>query len=175
MSVAPRMIARVALFSALIYVLSWSTSYLPNINLIFFIVFTAGFVWGAVAGALVGAIGMALWTTLNPYGPAGLPVMVAQVVGAAASGPVGFIAAKADWRAMSNLRLLPWLVLAAIICTLAYYLPVNVVDAWIYQPFWPRFVVSMLWTLVSLGFNLLIFPLLFGVTRFLYLREHARL
>jgi hypothetical protein len=173
MTMSPRLLARIALFSALIYVLSWGTSYLPNVSLIFFLVFAAGFVWGAMAGALIGAIGMGIWTSLNPYGPAGLPVMIAQVLGAATGGPVGAVFSRLDWRRKSNLRLVPWLILAAILCTLLYYLPVNVVDAWLYQPFWPRFTVGLLWMLISMGFNALIFPLLFGVIRFLYQREQV--
>ena len=77
------LVARIALFSALVYVLSWGTSYLPNVNFIFFIVFSAGFLWGAVPGILVGLIGMGLWTAFNPYGPAPAPIMMAQVIGAA--------------------------------------------------------------------------------------------
>ena len=42
MIVGPRLIARIALFSALIYVLSWGTSFLPSVNLAFFIAFAAG-------------------------------------------------------------------------------------------------------------------------------------
>jgi hypothetical protein len=57
-------------------------------------------------------------------------------------------------------------------CTLLFYIPVNFVDAWVFQPFWPRFVAGMLWTVVSLGFNAVIFPLLFKVAVRLYVREN---
>jgi uncharacterized membrane protein len=166
-----RLIARVALFSALIYVLSWATSYLPNVNFIFFIVFTAGFVWGAAAGSLVGLIGMGLWTLLNPYGPADIAVSTAQVLGASAGGPIGAIFRRTAWRDAKRLSLTFRLVLAAAACTVAFYVLVNTVDAWVYQPFWPRFLVGLGWMLISLVSNVLIFPLLFGVTRLLYERE----
>jgi uncharacterized membrane protein len=166
-----RLIARVALFSALIYVLSWATSYLPNVNFVFFIVFTAGFIWGTAAGALVGLVGMGLWTTLNPYGPADIAVTMAQVLGAAASGPIGTLFRKSGWQQASREGLVIRLVIVATLCTLAFYLLVNTVDAWVYQPFWPRFTVGLLWMLISLGANLVIFPLLFSVTRLLYERE----
>jgi uncharacterized membrane protein len=84
-----RLITRIALFSALIYVLSWGTSYFPNLNFIFFIVFVAGFLWGVVPGMLVGLIGMGLWTAFNPYGMAVPPIMLAQMLGASAGGVVG--------------------------------------------------------------------------------------
>ncbi len=166
-----RLIARVALFSALIYVLSWATSYLPNVNFIFFIVFTAGFVWGAAAGALVGFVGMGLWTSLNPYGPADIAVTIAQVLGASASGPIGALFRKTGWRESGSVLLAIRLALAAALCTIVFYLFVNTIDAWVYQPFWPRFTVGLLWMLISLGSNAVIFPLLFGVTRHLYERE----
>ncbi len=49
--------------------------------------------------------------------------------------------------------------------------PVNGVDAWLYQPFWPRFLGGLPWATISLVSNALIFPLLFGVVTRLYARE----
>jgi uncharacterized membrane protein len=175
MNVRPQLVARIALFSALIYVLSWGTSYLPNINLIFFIVFSAGLMWGVVPGVLVGAVGMGLWTLFNPYGPAPAPVAVAQIVGAAGSGIVGAAFGARAWRECTKKKLTLQLMAAAALCTLAFYLPVNIIDAVVFQPFWPRFVTGALWGVISLGFNLVIFPLLFTVTRHLYLRENTLL
>lgn len=40
---APRLLARIALFSALAYVLAWACYYIPNVNLIYFVAFSAGF------------------------------------------------------------------------------------------------------------------------------------
>ncbi|MBN1212996.1 MAG: ECF transporter S component [candidate division Zixibacteria bacterium] len=171
MSVNLRLITRIALFAALIYVLSWGTSYFPNVNLVFFIVFTAGFLWGAVAGILVGAVGMGLWTTFNPYGPAAFSIMLAQVGGITLSGLTGFFFRKSRWSERNKKTLITSLVLVAVVCTCLFYLPVNVIDAWIYQPFWPRFITGMLWSLVSVAANMIIFPLLFPVTRYLYDRE----
>ena len=171
----PRLIPRIALFSALVYVLSWGTSYLPNVNLVFFIVFSAGFLWGAVAGVVVGAVGMGLWTVFNPYGPAPAPIMVAQVIGAAASGVVGAFFAAGDWLHRRKWILTFQLMLAAALCTVLFYLPVNAIDAVLFQPFWPRFLTGAVWAVVSLGFNLVVFPLLFTATRYLYLRDTAAL
>ncbi|PWB74724.1 hypothetical protein C3F09_03285 [candidate division GN15 bacterium] len=167
----PRLITRVALFSALIYVLSWATVYLPNVKVIFFIVFTAGFLWGGPAGWLVGMIGTGLWTIFNPFGPAGIPVAVAQIVGGGLCGPVGAIVRKMRWARLNRLTLNTILVTAGAFCTLLYFVPVNTVDAWVYQPFWPRFIGALPWTAISLVSNMFIFPLLFPVARFLYARE----
>lgn len=172
MSDSLRRITRVAMLAALIYVLSWGTSFLPNINLIFFIVFTAGFLWGAKAGILVGAVGMGLWTTFNPYGPADFAIMLTQVVGISFSGVIGFFFRKAPGLNRDiRFLLISRLIIAAFFCTLLFFLPVSLVDAWIYQPFWPRFYTGMLWGLVSLAANAVIFPLLFPVTGYLYERE----
>jgi uncharacterized membrane protein len=168
----PRRIARVAIFSALIYVFSYATLYLPNIKVIFFVIFSAGFLWGSISGALVGALGMGMWSMFNPYGPAAFPIFLAQVAGAAACGPVGSLLSKCHWHAMHRNMLVIALAGCSIICTILFFLPVNVVDAWVYQPFWPRFISALPWTLISLVSNIFIFPLLFPVTRFLYEREY---
>jgi uncharacterized membrane protein len=166
-----QLLTRIALFSGLLFVFSWGTSYFPNVNLVFFIIFSAGFLWGVWPGILVGIIGMGLWTFLNPYGPAALPIAFAQLVGAAFSGLIGATVRVTHWATMRPMTLTLILCLSAIACTVMFYLPVNIVDAWLFQPFWPRFVTSAIWTLISLGSNLLIFPLLFPVTRLLYRRE----
>jgi len=171
MTHTPRLITRVALFSALIYILSWATIYLPNVKVIFFIIFSAGFLWGGVAGCLVGTIGMGIWTFFNPLGPAGLPIAFAQILGAGMCGPIGALLKWMPWLRMNRIGFGALLGSAGAICTLLYFIPVNLVDAWVYQPFWPRFISAMPWTAISLVSNMIIFPLLFPATRFLYERE----
>ncbi|MEW5993514.1 MAG: hypothetical protein AB1744_03865 [Candidatus Zixiibacteriota bacterium] len=167
----PALVARIALFSALVYVLSWGTSYLPNINFMFFIVFSAGLLWGVIPGILVGAVGMGLWTMLNPYGPAPFPIMISQIIGAASSGAIGALFRKTRWQHTSGFAVTGRLIVSALLCTILFYLPVNSVDALLFQPFWPRFIGGALWAVVPLTFNIVIFPLLFPVTRYLYGRE----
>ena len=171
---SPRLISRIAIFSALVYVLSWATAFMPNVNLIFFIVFTAGFLWGATAGMLTGLVGMGLWTNLNPYGPALPPIMVVQCFGAAMSGLVG-AGYRYLWSRESHSkgRTTTIIVLLSVVCTTLYFVPVSAVDAWLFQPFWPRFVTGLAWSITSLVSNALIFPLLFSVTLQLYRRECA--
>jgi uncharacterized membrane protein len=172
MSKGPRLIARIALFAALVYVLSWGTSFLPNVNLAFFIAFSAGFLWGAGPGLMVGLLGMWLWTSFNPYGPATLPVMAAQVFGLAICGLIGGWYRKLRMPLSRRAGRSLMLVIAALLCTVAFYLPVTLVDAWVYQPFWPRFYTGLAWMGISLGANVLIFPLLFGAVRYLNDREN---
>ena len=172
MNRAPRLLTRVALFSSLIYVFCWATSYLPNVKVIFFVIFSAGFLWGMIPGAVVGLIGMGLWTMFNPYGPAAIPITLAQVFGAALCAPIGDILHRIGWRRFRTRSLGAILVACGVVCTIAFYLPVNIVDAWVYQPFWPRLISALPWTAVSLVTNAIVFPLLFPVTRFLYEREN---
>jgi hypothetical protein len=173
MSKRPQLVARIALFSALIYVLSWGTAYLPNFNFIFFVVFSAGFLWGLIPGILVGAVGMGLWTLFNPFGPAPVPIMIAQIVGASGSGVVGALFRMGSWQRRSRWTLTFHLMISALLCTLLFYMPVNAMDAALFQPFWPRFLAGAVWAAISCAFNLITFPLLFTATRYLYLRESA--
>ncbi len=166
-----RLIARIALFSALIYVFSLGTAYLPNVKLSFFIIFSAGYLWGFVPGVLVGAVGMGLWTAFNPYGPAPIPIALMQVFGGALCGVAGIA-----FRGFINLSNLKWqsyamLIVAGIICTLLFFVPVNLADAWLFQPFQERFIAGMFFSIGSLVGNIIIFPLLFGLLRSFYMRE----
>ncbi len=166
-----RLIARIALFSSLIYVFSLGTAYLPNVKLSFFIIFSAGYLWGVVPGVLVGAVGMGLWTFFNPYGPAPIPISLAQVLGGALCGIVGLA-----FRPLIGPDELHWpsyafLAAAGFICTLFFFVPVNLVDAWLFQPFQERFIAGMFFSTGSLVGNIIIFPLLFGLLRPFYIKE----
>lgn len=175
MIVQPRLITRIALFAALIYVLAWASAPLLNVKLTFFMAFAAGFLWGLIPGLLAGALGQWLWTFFNPYGPAAPWVMIAQIVGLAACGALGRIFRSSILTASARVTRILTLALAALICTLVFFIPVSVVDAWVYQPFWPRLIGGLPFVGISLGANLLIFPLLFGIVLHLYERERTTL
>lgn len=175
MILKPRLITRIAMFAALIYVLAWATAPLLNVKLTFFMAFAAGFLWGLIPGVIAAGLGQWLWTFFNPYGPAMPWVTVAQVVGLAACGALGrAFRGSILSAASSRLRFLV-LALAAVCCTLVFFVPVSVVDAWVYQPFWPRMIGGLPFVAVSLVANLLIFPLLFRIVLHLYERERALL
>ena len=175
MIASPRLITRIALFSALAFVVAWACAAMPNVNLVFFVFFSAGYLWGALPGALVGIIGMGLFTTLNPFGPAALPVSLAQMLGAAACGVTGAVFVRLLRPSLHQVARLVALAIAGAVCTCAFYLPVSAVDAWVFQPFWPRFISGLAFSLISLVSNIVIFPLLFTITRHLYDRERSRL
>lgn len=169
-----RRLTRIALFAALAYVLSWVCVPLPNVNLIFFVIFSAGLMWGSVSGAVVGIVGMGLWTGFNPFGPAAWPIMMAQVGGAALGGVIGGLFGRLGFHQVERRRVTVYLVVAALLCTVAYYLPVSLVDALVFRPFWPRLIGGMVLSLVSLLANAVVFPLLFFATRRLYERERVQ-
>jgi hypothetical protein len=83
-----RRLAYVALFIAIGLTGAYAES-IPNFESMTLVVFGAGVLLGARDGALVGALTMLLFTSLNPYGPAPPLVMLAQVLGMAASGVGG--------------------------------------------------------------------------------------
>ena len=156
-----RLIPRIGLFAALIYILSWATAMLPNVNLIFFVVFLAGFMWGTIPGMLVGAFGMGLSTFFSPFGPAALPIMVTQIAAASLSGLLGSIYFSMYGIELKTINRYFFIPLFSILCTITFFIPVNIVDSWLFQPFWERLYISTLWSLISVGSNLLLFTLLF--------------
>ncbi|MEW5796490.1 MAG: hypothetical protein AB1772_09015 [Candidatus Zixiibacteriota bacterium] len=166
-----RLVTRIALLSALIYVLSWVTSYLPGVNAAFFIAFLAGYIWGGWAGAAVGALGMWLWTTFNPLGPAAMPIALSQIFGLAACGLMGRLFRPAVSTFTNRTGRYLTLLSAALACTVVFYAPVSVTDAWVFGPFWPRLIGGLPFVAVSLAANAVIFPLLFGATRRISERE----
>lgn len=170
-----RLMTRIGLFAALVYLFSWVTLALPNISLAFFVAFAAGLLWGVRSGMLVGAFGMALWTMFNPYGPAALPISVAQVVGMSLSGGLGgLLRFAAEWRQWSGRVRSLNAVLLGLASVFLFYLPVNIVDAWLFQPFWPRFIAGAIAASISALFNAIVFPLLFPIIGYLYDRESLR-
>ncbi|MDX9857215.1 MAG: hypothetical protein RBT76_05455 [candidate division Zixibacteria bacterium] len=170
---APRLLARIALFSALAYVVGWACYYIPNVNLIFFVAFSAGFLWGVLPGVAVAIVGEALFSAFNPGGPADPVVFAAQVVGMGFSGLIGGLFRAGRWHERLRPVRIGALAVAAAVVTILFYLPVNSADAWVYQPFWPRFTVGLVAAIPTLVSNMLAFPLLFGITRHLYDRERV--
>ena len=172
MTGSPRLVARVALFTALIYVLSWGTTFLPNINLIFFLVFSAGYCWGLMPGILTGIIGMGLWTFFNPFGPAPLPVAMAQIAGTALCGLLGFLFKNLIKVDKLNFRSYTILAACGLLCSSLFFVGVSAVDAIMFQPFRPRFVAGISFAAYAILANGIIFPLLFRLLRLFYLREN---
>jgi len=171
---SPRTIARVAIFAALVFVFSYFTLLLPNVNPAFFIVFCAGYLWGLWPGVGVGVVGFFLWSNLNPSGPVALPLLLSQLVGIALSAAVGAMYSRFFPRLLNKSWQVIMLSLAGLICGLGYHLLVDVVDAWLYQPFWPRLISGAAFSLITIISNCIIFPLLYPALIFLSERESRR-
>lgn len=84
-----RSAATVAMFAALIAAVGFLLAGVPNLELVSLMTFVAGAATGARRGATAGGIGMALYSSLNPYGIAPPPVLATQVLGCALFGAFG--------------------------------------------------------------------------------------
>jgi len=84
-----RSMAEVAGFAALAVACGFALHAVPNVELITLTAFSSGVFLGVGRGALVGALSMLLFSTVNPLGPAALPILGAQVGAMAAAGVLG--------------------------------------------------------------------------------------
>lgn len=173
MTLPLRLITRIGLFSALYYVLSLAFAAVPNVNPGFFVVFSAGFLWGPTPGLLVGAIGMGAWTIFNPFGPALPPISAAQIVGMSLVGLFGWLFSLGSWKQWSLPVRILLLAIAGMVSAILFFLPVNIMDAVMFQPFWPRFIAGALMAQLALYSNAIAFPILFVVIARLYDRESS--
>jgi len=164
-------ITRVAVFAALVFVFSYFSVFLYNINPSFFIVFAAGLLWGQWPGIGVGVIGFFLWSSFNPLGPAPFPLLVSQLVGISFTGLIGALASRLIDGNSYGLKNISLLCLFGIFSGLMYHLIVDVVDAWLYQPFWPRLIGGLLFSLITIVSNCIIFPLFYPALKFLVRKE----
>lgn len=68
-----------AIFSAVAIAASYSRPAYLNIEPMSIVVFLSGIALGLRVGAVVGTVSEAIFSQLNPYGPAPLPIFVAQI------------------------------------------------------------------------------------------------
>jgi len=149
--------ARVAIFVALAYVAALASFYIPNVSLIFIVVFAAGAFYGLGPGVIVGGMGMMLWTLMNPYGMAGLYMTITQVIGMALVGALGSTLHRSQFlTAIKPFGF--WLLgLYGLLSGLIFQLLISLVLAWLFGPFWPSFYSNMTFALLTIGSNIVIF------------------
>lgn len=95
---------RASIFTSLGIGMGYSLLLIPNVELITFIVFTAGLVMGPAWGLLVGATSEFVFSALNPLG-SGLvfpPLIIGQVAGMALTGLMGGVLKPFFWRKFLN-------------------------------------------------------------------------
>jgi uncharacterized membrane protein len=153
-----KFMARVALFSALAYVLALASIYIPNVSLSFIVVFTAGALFGAGGGLAVGGIGMFLWTILNPYGMATLPITIAQITGMMLVGLLGASVNRSATLESVRARGFWMMALLGLIAGLIFQIIVSGVSAWVFRPFWESLYAGLTFSLLTIISNAIIFP-----------------
>jgi len=84
-----RELIRTALLVALCVAVGYLLAPIPNLELLSAAIFTSGVITGPRRGAVIGCMAEALYSGLNPYGFAPLPLLVAQVVAMTTIGTMG--------------------------------------------------------------------------------------
>ncbi len=170
-----KIITRVAVFAALVFVLSYFSVTLYNFNPAFFVVFLAAWLWGFWPGVGVGVIGFFLYSNFNPYGPPQLPILMAQLVGISFTPFLGIAVSRMITSPVWDGKTIFILALAGFLSGLSYHIVVDIVDALVYQPFWPRLIGGLFFSVITIVSNSIIFPLLFPVMVYMQNRERDRL
>ncbi len=113
--------ARVALFAALAAALGFLFSPIPNIELVTFSLFTAGYALGLAGGTAASVLAVLLYFGMNPYGSSFVfpPLLVAQVLAGIFIAALGatyarFFPAARMRGAAGRLALLPFAALSAL-------------------------------------------------------------
>jgi hypothetical protein len=171
MNVDGRFAARVALFSALAYVLALASVYIPNVSLSFVAVFICGALYGFKTGVTAGGLGMFLWTVFNPYGMAAVPITIAQIIGMMAVGALGAIVAGTAIIKNLSPRGFAVFGLLGLAAGLAYQIPVSGVSASLFGPFWASLSAGLMFSLVTVISNLIIFAACYPLVVKLAARE----
>ena len=165
-----KIMTRVAVFAALVFIFSYFAVFLHNVNPSFFVVFAAGFLWGGWAGIGVGMIGFFLWSNFNPFGPAPLPLIVAQMIGISFTALLGCLIKRVSGD-RGGVRIMFLLIGAGMLSGLLYHIAVDAVDAYLYQPFWPRLAGGLIFSLITIISNAIMFPLFFPALKIIGVRE----
>ena len=171
MKLDSRLAARVALFSALAYVAALITVYIPNVSLSFIVIFAAGVLFGLKAGLMVGALGEFLWTVFNPLGMASLPITLAQITGMALVGVLGAAVRQSSLLDKAVGQGFWLFALLGLTAGLIYQLILNLVGAWLFQPFWPSLLAGLAFSLATVVSNGFIFALAYPFLVKLVARE----
>jgi uncharacterized membrane protein len=155
--------ARVALFSALAYVAALVSIYIPNVSLSFIVIFASGTLFGFKTGLAVGGLGEFLWTVFNPLGMAPVPTTCAQVIAMMLVGGSGALAAGHTYSTRITVRGLAAYVLFGLIAGLIFQIILNGADTLLYGRSWKYFAAGLVFSLVTIISNAVLFPLFYPV------------
>ncbi len=154
-----------AILAALCYVTMLPLIGFYNVFLTLFICFAAGVMLGPGWGFLTGVVGMFLCSYFNPLGAALPPIMLAQMIGAGLSGLLGGWLSKMLTGRRAGVGIYILMGFLGLVTALFYHLLVDIVDAWLWGPFWARLQLGLISSLVTIISNIVIFVVLYPVLR----------
>jgi len=156
-----------SILAALCYILMLPLVGFYNVFLTLFVCFTAGVLLGKGWGFLTGIVGMFLCSYFNPYGAALPPIMFAQMIGAGLSGVLGGITGGFVARHRGVFVPAVFMGFMGFVTALLYHIPVDITDAWLWGPFWPRLKLGLISSIVTIISNIAIFVILYPALKML--------
>lgn len=123
-------------------------------------VFCAGVLLGARWGMAVGALSMAIFSGLNPYGPAHPVVMASQIVGIAAAGAGGALFQRTGLPARGPAVRAWTLAACAIVLTAFFDLVTNLASGLVFGQIRATLIGGIPFSLWHIGYNVLFFVVL---------------
>jgi len=166
-----RTVAGMAIFTALAYVSALASVAIPNVSLIFIVVFFAGLLFGKGPGLMVGALGEFLWTSFNPYGMPAVPLILAQVIGMACVGLGGGFLSKKAFLRKHDRRGYFIFALMGLFTASVFQILVSITLALLYGPFWPSLFSNLYFALITVISSTLIFGFSYPIALKIYRRE----
>ncbi len=155
---------RIALLASLLIALAVAAGQalagIPNIELITFVVFVAGFLLGPVPGMIVGAVGIGGHSLFNVMGAVVPPMLIVQVLSYAGVGLAGATLGRfiAGLRHPMGASIVAGLVGATL--TFIYQLAINTVAFYTFSSaggLWPYIWGGLVFSVVHIGWNALLF------------------
>lgn len=158
-----------AIFAALVVVLGYLLVYIPNIQLVFVMLFLTGFIMGKKDGAAIGLMGSFLFCFFNPLGASPLPLLAFQIVYYSCIAIMGasihsLLKNKEYFKPKEDLYVLKVLILFGSLgglLTFLYDVLTTVIHALVFfgtlKAFWPTYLIGITFTTVHLISNILIF------------------
>lgn len=169
-----QIVARVALFAALAYVLAYASVFIPNVSLIYIVFFAAGVVYGLRIALMISGIGEFIWTVFNPLGMAPVTTTIAQVIAMMVVGALGATLYRSKFVQAVSVKGIIIFTLYGLAAGFIFQAILNGVDAWLYGPFWEYLISGLGFAVLNIVSNAVIFPIFYPVIVQLVKKESAR-
>ncbi|MGV9171728.1 MAG: ECF transporter S component [Promethearchaeia archaeon] len=158
-----------AIFTALTVVLGFLLVYLPNIQLVFVMLFLSGFIMGKKDGAVIGFMSSFLFCFFNPLGASPLPLLAIQISYYGSIAIIGaftrsFLENKSYFQPKNDLFKTKILILFGVLggsITFIFDILTTLLHALVFfgtlEAFWPTYLFGISFTTVHLIANILLF------------------